>query len=293
MKPVTDHRSAVAFAREIPFEAKTLFLGIGPTKTGTTWLYRYLNDHPEFHCSSIKELNFFSALYHPVSPRGLDRRALRKIRTLVDDPELLTSARGKQALQHYAERLRMTDEPERYRDFFARRTRPEHRAFGEVSPSYCALSIEGFRAVRAFHGEVKLLLGLRDPIDRVDAVLRQVRKQGKAISYDRFIARLATNPSLYNMDYGKILDTLFAVFSAEEVHVEFFEQMFDQPAVDRIADFIGLSRHPGDFDERPAHSPPGEPASAEHRARLLEMLAPVYAACRARFGDRIPPQWAM
>lgn len=293
MKLTNTPKQRTVRAAAIPFESKTMFLGLGPTKTGTTWLYRYLNEHPDFFCSPIKELNFFSALCHPVSPRGLDRRVVSRIRALANDPDLLTCPHRKRALQHYAERLRMTDDPEHYRDFFRRRVAAGHQAFGELSPNYCALSTEGFRFVRDFHPRVRVLLCLRDPLDRVDALLRQLRKHGKAISYDRFIERLGANRSLYNMDYEKLLDTLFAVLTEDEAYIQFFEDMFNQPAVDRITGFIGISRYPGDFDAQPAHSPPGELPSDAHRERLLEILAPVYAACRARFGDRIPPQWAM
>ena len=40
----------------------TLMFGVGATKAGTSWLYRYLADHPECHLRSIKELHFFDAL---------------------------------------------------------------------------------------------------------------------------------------------------------------------------------------------------------------------------------------
>lgn len=278
---------------EIPFEEKTLFLGLGPGKTGTTWLYYYLDGHPEFRASPIKELHFFSALHHSRSPQLYDKRALEKIQELVADPLLLTKPKAKRALQHYAERLRMTDEPNGYLDFFRRRVRPEHLAFGELSPSYCALSPDGFRFIREIHGKVRVLICLRDPLSRVDAVLRHMRKHGKDVSYDQFVARLKPGHRSHNLNYAELLDNIFAVFPEEEVHVQFFEEMFNQPAIDRITDFIGISHHPGDFEVRPAQSPPGPAPNDEHRARLLEILAPVYAACRARFGDRIPPEWIM
>lgn len=36
------------------------FLGIGPGKTGTTWMYRVLRAHPEVRMSSVKETLFFT-----------------------------------------------------------------------------------------------------------------------------------------------------------------------------------------------------------------------------------------
>ena len=40
----------------------TLLFCVGAAKSGTTWLYRYLHDHPECHLRSIKELHFFDTI---------------------------------------------------------------------------------------------------------------------------------------------------------------------------------------------------------------------------------------
>lgn len=293
MRLLSALKTGPAPVAELSFESKTLFLGLGPGKTGTTWLYNYLKDHPEFYCSPIKELHFFSALHHSRSPATYDRRVVAKMRDLINSSDLLSQPNHKQTLQHLAERLRMTDDPDRYLDFFRRRVEPQHHAFGEVSPSYCALSQDGFRFLRTLHGRIRVLLCLRDPLNRVDAVLRHMRKHGKKVSYDSFVERLKPGHRSQNLNYGDMLNNIFSVFPEEEVYVQFFEEMFNQSAIDRIADFIGISHFPGDFEQRYASSPPGPAPNDAHRERLLEILAPVYAACRARFGDRIPSQWVM
>ena len=38
------------------------FFGIGAQKSGTTWLYAYLKEHPQVFMPEIKELNYFWAL---------------------------------------------------------------------------------------------------------------------------------------------------------------------------------------------------------------------------------------
>ncbi|HHS89575.1 MAG TPA: sulfotransferase family protein, partial [Rhodobacteraceae bacterium] len=40
----------------------TIFFGVGAAKSGTSWLYRYLEGHPETHLRSVKELHYFDAL---------------------------------------------------------------------------------------------------------------------------------------------------------------------------------------------------------------------------------------
>jgi hypothetical protein len=44
------------------------FIGIGPGKSGTTWMYRILNEHPDTGLAASKETLFFSTEYH----RGTD-----------------------------------------------------------------------------------------------------------------------------------------------------------------------------------------------------------------------------
>ena len=39
------------------------FLHLGPTKSGTTWLYRVLSGHPEVFLSPAKDLHFFNRCY--------------------------------------------------------------------------------------------------------------------------------------------------------------------------------------------------------------------------------------
>lgn len=40
------------------------FIGVGPEKTGTTWIYKHLNDHPQTLCAPIKELRYFWEQLH-------------------------------------------------------------------------------------------------------------------------------------------------------------------------------------------------------------------------------------
>lgn len=44
------------------------FIGIGPQRSGSTWLYQQLRNHPEVYMSDRKEINFFDKNYH----KGVD-----------------------------------------------------------------------------------------------------------------------------------------------------------------------------------------------------------------------------
>ena len=52
----------------------TLLIGLGATKAGTSWLYRYFVAHPEVHARAPKELHFWDTLEH--GRLGWQRQAL-------------------------------------------------------------------------------------------------------------------------------------------------------------------------------------------------------------------------
>lgn len=54
------HRFYRRLAFALPGKARPDFLIIGAQKAGTTALYDYLNQHPDIHGSSIKEVHFFN-----------------------------------------------------------------------------------------------------------------------------------------------------------------------------------------------------------------------------------------
>lgn len=52
-------------ARATEAAGKTFLLGVGAQKAGTTWLYDYLNDHPQTDMGLYKEYHLFDNLHVP------------------------------------------------------------------------------------------------------------------------------------------------------------------------------------------------------------------------------------
>ncbi|QLC25018.1 sulfotransferase [Parasphingopyxis algicola] len=286
-------RRTLPEAPDILFAEKTMFLGLGPTKTGTTWLYNYLLRHPEFYGSPVKETHYFSARHH-CRNRGIHKRHLtRQIERIAGNQEYADQPHWREYLSQLREALRMSEGAGRYRRFYKTRAKPAHRAFGEISPSYCALTPDGFAAIRAHHPRIRLLLTLRDPLARLDSVLRHIRGLGNKVDYELFFDRgLARRLEVHNFRYDTIVETIESVVDPEEFSIVFFEDLFEQRTVDAISDFIGIARRPADFGTQFAHSPAVQHMNREQRERAEEVLSPVYAYCRDRFGDALPERWA-
>tara|TARA_B100001758_G_C18411756_1_gene616287 strand:- start:2602 stop:3471 length:870 start_codon:yes stop_codon:yes gene_type:complete len=110
---------------------KVNFFIVGAPKAGTTSLHYYLDEHPEVNMSKIKETNYFS------------------------DKEIKN--------QNLYYKKRSIKSLEEYHDLFQRESKDI--LFGETSPSY--LFYRGVASkIKAYNPEAKIIIILRNPIDR-------------------------------------------------------------------------------------------------------------------------------
>lgn len=125
------------------------FLCIGAHKSGTTWLYRQLDAHPDFWMPPVKELHYFdqlSRVQRAAHPRRRDERDLQFLEKL----ESLSAQPGID-LENY-ERL---FEPK------------ASLLSGDISPNYSTLSNEIIRQVIEYFPNLKVIFLARDPVERV------------------------------------------------------------------------------------------------------------------------------
>ena len=76
----------------------TLMFGLGATRAGSTWLYRYLSNHPDCALPRIKELHYFDAL----DLDGRDHQIKRMTRIIAQSEEAVASGKP-------AARLRLSE----------------------------------------------------------------------------------------------------------------------------------------------------------------------------------------
>lgn len=147
--------------------SKVNFFVIGAAKCGTTTLYARLRAHPEVFLSPMKEPNFYS-------------------RKDIDPSRFSRAFRANTRLDHGAY-LKLGDPlPERQVGFietqeeYARLFRganEKHRIVGECSTSYL-WSKSAPQAIAAAHPSAKIVVSLRDPIDRIYSHYLMARKYG-------------------------------------------------------------------------------------------------------------------
>lgn len=273
-------------------DSVTLCLGVGAQKAGTTWLAAYFHTHPSVFMSPIKELHYFDALWLPERMGKRNDQHLghlrRVARGITLDDVTARNAKWKDLGLQY-ERLEMVGGgPEKYIEYFARRVGDEPVA-AEITPSYSMLSGENFREIRCLHSRMKAVFLMRNPIDRVWSAMRHLERKGLKVE-DRFERAIQSQGVLLRSDYGRTLDALAAGFPEEDVFIEFYEDLFNEPTIRRLCAFLSIPYHPAPFD-RVVNKAKEKTMSHEQRARIGTLLRPVYDHCHKRFGDRLPKRW--
>jgi hypothetical protein len=129
--------------------ARPDFLCVGVHKGGTTWLYQQLDAHPDFWMPPVKELHYFdqlSRVQRSSSPRYRDERDLRFLENIKR-----LSAKPYIDLEQYA------------RLFEAKGS----LLSGDISPNYSTLSNKVIRRIVRYFPALKVILLVRDPVERV------------------------------------------------------------------------------------------------------------------------------
>ena len=144
---------------------RRFFVGIGAQRAGTTWLARYLSDHPQVGFSPIKELHYFDWRFCPEHCGGWHQEFSQRLAKVTErgGPDADSQA------MFLRQRLAMADRPEAYLEFFDGLVEPEHRAFGEITPSYSMVPAAGFASMRHMLPSPRIIWILRNPAEKVQS----------------------------------------------------------------------------------------------------------------------------
>ncbi len=273
-------------------------LGVGCQKAGTSWLYDYLKRHKQVFLPSPKELHVFDAVFRADmfsefyyrwqlqhASRGLKHKLKSKF----------FSVQPMQADLRAADLVRMIDDPSVYVDYF-RNMSAGHHVVGEITPSYAALSRENFAEVQDLlspHFDMRVVLLLRDPVQRAFSAVRHFRR----VNAQRFPHTLSGDDNALfermfdtayvweRANYPRIIEDLEAAFGAKNVHIEFFERLFNEEAVSRLCAFLGIEQKAAAFDKIVNASPRPIELGDDLRARAEKAYSDIYEYCFDRFPE--------
>ena len=252
------------------------FIIIGALKCGTTSLYTYINEHPCSLPALKKETHFFSEQFH----RGLTW--YRRNFPLEIEKRLKQSLHGNNCVT------------------------------GESTPRYLVISEMPKRIFRALP-DVKLIVMLRNPVDRAYSHYQQLFRIGKEhLTFEQALEKDAErqagiydslpNPIdggqyshlfhtyLYNGHYAELILPWLQYFPIEQFLFIQSERLFENPdnVLQEVFQFLGVPKwHLPDYKTY-AKGSYSSKLSLEMRARLGEYFAPYNAQLQQITGVSFP-----
>jgi len=211
---------------------------IGAQKAGTSWLWRYLQTHPDVNLGPYKELHYFDAntkLAHRSRQRELDRRLSKHLQTsnVIADPQRAMQKQHDLAL--YQSLYSGSLDIDRYRNVVIG-PNAQANLVGDFTPAYALLSPERYKLMASVHNNVRFLFLLRDPVERLWSQLRMTARRRKlfdvetsqeVITYqaNKIIAK---DGAAYwgRSDYVSTLEALKQGGVLKQTRIWFFEEMF-------------------------------------------------------------------
>lgn len=166
------------------------FLIVGAEKSGTTWLADMLRQHPQVFIPAQKELHYFN-------------------RRMDEAPEL--------------ENYNFTKPLDWYLDFF--RPAPPGRTAGEACPAYLWDEAAAER-IHDFNPNVRIVMILRDPVERFISAYRYARQRGTVTAADlptiqKKYKAFLLDRGLYFQQVNRYLDR----FPRERVKICWFDDL--------------------------------------------------------------------
>ena len=150
---------------------------------------------------------------------------------------------------------------------------------GEITPAYGILPPERIHYVRRILPELRLVLLLRNPVERAwsHALMDLASRRGRApadVPEEEAIAFLESEVQVRRSDYGAILDAWLAEFAEEQLLTGFFEDVVERPRelLTDVFRHIGVSTEV-DWSSFPAGkviSPRVSPGKKGHEVELRE-----------------------
>lgn len=286
----------------------TLLYCVGATKAGTSWLYRYLHDHPECAMPAVKEAHYWDTFAANSRENQLVayRVRLREMRAQKRDATLAGRGWQVENLKRRIDQMKAlleTLDGDRVSDAaylaWLMEGRSAAKVVADITPNYATLSDEMLGQMLNITPTTKFIYLIRDPLDRLWSHIRmQARRQRQAheayekksnnILY-RILNRGQETHILERGDYPKVIRKLRRVVPEGRLLVQFAEDLFTPEGVARLCAFLGIASVNAAVVQ-PAHVGPDVVMLDKLRPRALGLLNEHYEWVARNIGP-LPQRW--
>lgn len=256
------------------------FLVIGAQRSGTTWLYRVLRQHPELWLPPVKELHYFDK---PNVHRGCmhfkEWPRIGWVGLKSFDPWLLRYFFGVRNDDWY---MRLFQ-----------RAQAKGLIAGEVTPAYATLGEDVFARIRDMNPNVKLVFIMRDPVDRTWSAANFSAKASRLVSEEEAQRRARQTSVIRRSSYIDTINRLEKIFPASQLHYCFFDDLRDRPRelTAEILAFLGVNKVTGmAFGGAVNAAATGKAIPSEFERSMAGKYLPMVEELCRRFGGA-PHNW--
>ncbi|NET58561.1 MAG: sulfotransferase [Symploca sp. SIO2E6] len=190
------------------------FMIVGPQRTGTTWLYWSLRQHPQVFFARPKELFYFNFLDMPEFPMYRSSELSWYLKYFDEHP-VRYLWKNLTTLKNHGE-------------FY----RPKIR--GEATATYAAMKIELVKEVVTLNPDIKIILMIRNPIHRAWShakkdLLKEAGKQFSDVSDQEFEKFFNDPYQLSCSRYTEMIDKWSSCLKAGNLFIGFYDDIQKQP----------------------------------------------------------------
>ena len=278
--------------RTAPRRSGPDFICIGMQKAGTRWLYQQLRGHPDFWMPPIKELNFFNG--------NLEKK--RNLR-LIDIRAPKTASR---LARHRAKRndavdaaffRNVTSYCDNYLNFDWYESLLNLKGdllTGDITEAYSMLPDPTIKEIRTRFPHVRIILLLRDPVERLWSQLCMEWRNEKLAteklnSWELLGSSILGHKNFVGRMYPtKVWNNWANSFDPEQMHYWFLEDISETPyeTTASILDFLGASTRTAATAPEINTKATNQkiPLPDDMRGHLARLLSSELEACAELFG---------
>ncbi len=232
------------------------FLCIGAQKAGSSWLHVMLSRHPEIWLPPAKEIHYFDHKFPVKLPVSRQTQVPSRILFTQNFSRRISRMDG----AHFVKKLRATSVASLVWDLrfnFGRRDDQWYAALfkqskdkitGDITPAYSRLDHTAIKYVYNLMPESKIILLLRDPIERAwsHALMdlgRFKNRLPEQIPDKEYIQHFNSTASRLRGSYLQILENWKSIYPEKLIFIGFFDQILESPAqlYKDILDFLEVS----------------------------------------------------
>lgn len=217
------------------------FVGIGIARAGTSWLGEYFKIHPEICFSPVKEIHYFDTIY--LKNEHIQQRRINKFKEIAKDLDLKPSDELLFNLRQQLYFIEMFSNPAIYHQYFSWIKKDNEKICGEITPAYSLLPKQGFSEMKRLLNKPKIILLLRNPVDRQWSQVKFHKKFFPDLKFNEYYLESFNNDKfIQRSNYQTLLNILFSIFSRSEIHIIFYETLFNsdyrQSVLKSLCDFL-------------------------------------------------------